>query len=79
MAKCSLCGKEIEDVALIELTPSIVIQNPDLKEPIVYNSPQQRSYYATKIILHDRCFIVLCGTRTALKLEGGLGLIPVSQ
>jgi len=76
---CSICRKPILDVAYIELMPSIVIQNVDLKEPIIFSSPQQRSYYSTKLILHDSCFISLIGTNTKLEIKGGLGLIPVSQ
>lgn len=76
---CSLCKKTIEDNAYIELSPNIVIQNPDLKEPLVFSSPVQRSYYSTKLYLHDNCFIQLIGTKTKLDLKGGMGLIEVSQ
>ena len=76
---CSLCHNEITDPAYVELNPSIIIQDPKLKEPVLYSSPDIRSYYATKINLHDRCFVSLIGTHTNLRLEGGLGLIPVSQ
>ena len=76
---CSICKKEIEDIAFVELTPNIVQQKVEEKEPIIFTSPQQRSYYSTVIRCHDRCFISLIGTKTNLRLEGGLGLIDVSS
>jgi len=76
---CSLCKKEIEDIAFIELSPAIVQQKIVEKEPIIFTSPQQRSYYSTVIRLHDKCFISLCGTKTSLEIKGGLGLIDVSS
>ena len=77
--ECNICGEEIVDVAYCELSCSIVIQNPDNQEPLVFSSPTQRSYYNAKIIMHDKCWIKLVGTKSGLKLEDGLGIIPVSQ
>lgn len=76
---CSICKQEIVDNAFVELSPTIVIQNKELKEPIIFSSPSQRSHYSTKVILHDNCYIALIGTRTKLEIKGGLGLIDVSS
>lgn len=77
--KCSICHESITDVAYIEVGATIVKQDPSNQEPIVFQSPEIRSYYNTKIYLHDRCWISLCGTNTNCKIEGGLGIIPVNQ
>ena len=77
--KCAICKEEIIDIAYCELNCSIVIQDKENKQPLIFTSPEQRGFYSTKIYLHDNCFISLIGTKTNLKLEGGLCLIPVSQ
>jgi len=77
--KCSICGEEIVDVAFIEISAYIVKQDPNNQDPIIFYSPDHRAYYGVKIPMHDRCWIKLIGTKTGLKLEGGLGLIPVSE
>ena len=76
--QCNICKQEITDTAYIEVGASIVIQN-EIKEPIIFSSPAQRGYYNAKIYLHDKCWISLIGTKTKCKIDGGFGIIPVSQ
>ena len=77
--KCNLCGAELTDVAYIEIGATIVKQDVNNQEPIIFQSPAIRSYYNAKINCHDRCWVSLCGTGTKCEIKGGLGIIPVSQ
>lgn len=77
--QCNICKNEITDICYIEVGATIVKQDITNQEPILFQSPALRSYYNVKIYCHDRCWISLIGSRTNFKLEGGLGIIPVSQ
>jgi len=54
---CDKCKKEITDLAYCEVGAVIVRQDTATMEPIIFKNPQERSYYAKKMIVHDRCFI----------------------
>lgn len=76
---CNICKTEITDVAYVEVGATIVRQNVNNQEPLIFQSPAIRSYYNVKIYCHDRCWISLIGHNTKIKIEGGLDLIPVNQ
>ena len=53
--QCSRCGKEITDVAYIEINPAIV--NTSKGVPIVFESIEKRNIYSLRPIMHDSCFV----------------------
>lgn len=65
---CHKCSKSIEDKAYVEVGGIIVIQDKDNQEPLVFSSPAQRSYYNTKLYMHDNCWIQLLIDHKAISL-----------
>ena len=59
MPTCNKCKNEIESLMYVKLLPALILQHYMHPIPQIFSCVELQEDYATEIILHDKCFIIL--------------------
>ncbi len=54
---CHCCGKPIEDVAFIEIIPTIILQKYFTQTPPIFKCKEQIENYTQRMRFHDDCWM----------------------